>query len=60
VGAFRSGLFSLELVTVAAGTGGKTAMNYVRYEADGRLAVGSDQDAARGEAILAERASFMP
>jgi hypothetical protein len=51
---------SLELVTVAVGTGGKTPVKYERYGPDGRLAGGSDQDAVREEAILAERASFMP
>lgn len=51
---------SLEVVTVAAGTGGNTTKNYERYGLDGRLLTGSDQDAARKEAILAERASFMP
>jgi hypothetical protein len=50
---------SLELVTVA-GTGGKTPAKYERYGPDGRIAGGSDQDAAREKAILAERASFIP
>jgi|HubBroStandDraft_2_1064218.scaffolds.fasta_scaffold472760_2 hypothetical protein len=51
---------SMELVTVAAGTNGKTAATYQRFGADGRPAGGSDQDAVREGAILAERASFMP
>jgi hypothetical protein len=51
---------SMELVMVGAGTGGKTPVKYERYGPDGRLASGSDQDAAREETILAERASFMP
>jgi hypothetical protein len=51
---------SMELVTVAAGTDGKTAAKYERFGADGRVAGGSDQDEAREEAILAEQASFMP
>jgi hypothetical protein len=51
---------SMELVTVAAGADGKTAATYQRFGADGRLAGGSDQDAVREEAILTERASFMP
>jgi hypothetical protein len=51
---------SMELVTVAAGADGKTAARYERFGADGRLVGTSDQDAVRGETILAERASFMP
>jgi hypothetical protein len=51
---------SLELVSVAGGTGGKTPVRYERYGPDGQPAAGSDQDAARGDAILAERASFIP
>jgi hypothetical protein len=51
---------SMELVTVAAGAGGKTAAKYERFGPDGRRASGSDQDAVREEVILAERASFMP
>lgn len=51
---------SMELVTVAAGADGKTAAKYERFESDGRLASSSDQDAAREETIVAERASFMP
>ena len=51
---------SMELVTVAAGADGKTTTTYQRFGADGRLADGSDQDAVREGAILAERASFMP
>jgi hypothetical protein len=51
---------SMELVTVAAGAGGKTAAKYERFGPDGRLASTSDQDAVREETILAERASFMP
>ncbi|MDQ1450465.1 MAG: hypothetical protein QOK38_331 [Acidobacteriaceae bacterium] len=51
---------SMEMVTVAAAADGKTAAKYARFGADGRLAGGSDQDAAREDAILAERASFMP
>jgi hypothetical protein len=50
----------MELVTVAAGAGGKTAAHYERFGPEGRVTSGSDQDAAREEAILAERASFMP
>jgi hypothetical protein len=51
---------SMELVTVAAGSGGKTPVKYERFGAEGRLTSGSDQDAAREDVILAERASFMP
>jgi hypothetical protein len=51
---------SMELVTVAAGVGGKASARYERFGPDGRLANTSDQDAVREEAILAERASFMP
>jgi hypothetical protein len=51
---------SMELVTVAAGTDRKTAANYQRFGANGRVAGGSDQDAMRKKAILTERASFMP
>jgi hypothetical protein len=51
---------SMELVTVAAGAGGKAAIKYERYGPDGRLLTGSDQDAARKQAILAERPSAMP
>lgn len=51
---------SLELVTVPAETDGKAPVKYERYGADGRLLTGSDQDAAREDAILTERASFMP
>ena len=51
---------SLEVITVAAGTGSKTAIKYERYGPDGRLLTGSDQDAAREETILAERPSVMP
>jgi hypothetical protein len=51
---------SMELVTVAAGSGGKAPVKYERYGPDGRLTSGSDQDAAHEDAILAERASFMP
>jgi hypothetical protein len=51
---------SMELVTVDAGTDGKTAAQYERFGPDGRLASGSNQDAVREEAILAERASMMP
>jgi hypothetical protein len=51
---------TLELVTVAAGSDGKTPAKYERYGPDGRLLTGSDQDAAREDAILTERASFMP
>ena len=35
-------------------------LEYEQYGPDGRLTGGSDQDAAREDAILAERASFMP
>jgi hypothetical protein len=51
---------SMDLVTVAAGADGKTAAQYERFGASGHLASGSDQDGAREEAILAERASVMP
>jgi len=51
---------SMELLTVAIGTGGKTPVKYERYGADGRLASGSERDAAREGAILAERVSVMP
>jgi hypothetical protein len=51
---------SMELVTVAARTGGDTALKYERYGPDGRLLTGSDQDAVREETILAERPSVMP
>jgi hypothetical protein len=51
---------SMEMVTMAAGADGKTAATYQRFGAEGRLTSGSDQDAAREDAILAERASFMP
>jgi hypothetical protein len=51
---------SMELVTVAAGADGKAAAKYERFDPDGRSASGSDQDAAREETIMTERASFMP
>jgi hypothetical protein len=51
---------SLEVATVRAGTGGNAATKYERYGPDGRLLTGSDQDAARKQAILAERPSVMP
>jgi hypothetical protein len=51
---------SMELVTMGAGADGKAAVKYERYGPDGRLASGSEQDAVRKEAMLAERASFMP
>jgi cytochrome P460 len=51
---------SMELVTVAAGADGKSAAKYERFGASGQPASGSDQDGAREEAILAERASVMP
>jgi hypothetical protein len=51
---------SMELVTVAAGVGGKAGARYERFGPDGRLANTSGQDAVREETILAERASFMP
>jgi hypothetical protein len=51
---------SMELVTVAAGAGGKTTATYERFGPDGQRASTSDQDARREETILADRASFMP
>jgi hypothetical protein len=51
---------SMELVTVGAGTGGQATATYERFGPDGQRASTSDQDAVREEAILAERASFMP
>jgi hypothetical protein len=51
---------SMELITVAAGIGGKASARYERFGPDGRLANTSGQDAVREETILAERASFMP
>jgi hypothetical protein len=51
---------SMELITVAAGIGGKASARYERFGPDGRLASTSDQDGVREETILAERASFMP
>jgi hypothetical protein len=51
---------SMEVVTVASGAEGKAAASYQRFGTSGQLASGSDQDAVRKEAILAERASFMP
>jgi hypothetical protein len=51
---------SMEVVTVAVGTDGKSAATYERFGAMGQHSSVSDQDAVRREAILAERASAMP
>ena len=51
---------SMELVTVAAGADRRNAAKHEQFGPDGRLASGSEQDTARKETILAERASFMP
>ena len=51
---------AMEMVAVAAGADGKPAATYERFGADGQPASGSERDTARKEAILAERASFMP